>query len=107
MQARRDRGFTLIELTIALLLLALMSALLYGTLSLSASSWDKGEAKAQQSDDMRQTEEFLRQTLAAQHPLRFHKALEQTLYFAGLNDTLAYAAAVPGRSGTWRRVTLA
>ena len=99
MKRRNDRGFTLIELTVALLLLALMSAVLYGSLSLSADSWDKGEAKAQQSGDMRQTEEFLRQTLAAQHPLRLHKVLEQPLYFAGANDTLAFAAAVPGRAG--------
>lgn len=96
---RRTRGFTLLELVVALLLLALMSALLYGSLSLSANSWDKGEAKAQQASDMRLTEEFLRQVLSAQHPLLFHKVADQPLYFLGASDSLSFAAALPARAG--------
>jgi general secretion pathway protein J len=96
---RRVRGFTLIELMVALVLLALISSVLYGSLSLSATSWDKGEAKAEQATDMRQTGEFLRQALTAEHPLRLHKALDQPLYFAGASDSLAFAAATPGRVG--------
>src|SRR2546423_3458426 len=61
-------GFTLVELLIALALLALISALLYGSLSLSSNSWDRGEQKVEQTIDMRLTEELLRQTLTAQHP---------------------------------------
>ena len=97
--ARRLAGFTLIELMVALLLLALMSSVLYGSLSLSATSWDRGEAKAEQAGDMRQTGEFLRQALAAEHPLRLHKAVDQPLFFAGANDSLAFAGATPGRVG--------
>lgn len=84
---------------IALLLLALMSSVLYGSLSLSATSWDRGQAKADQAGDMRQTGEFLRQALAAEHPLRLHKVIDQPLYFAGANDALAFAATTPGRVG--------
>lgn len=96
---RRMRGFTLVELMVALLLLALMSSVLYGSLSLSAKSWDRGGAKADQASDMRQTGEFLRQALGAEHPLRLHKAVDQPLYFSGGNDSLAFAAATPGRVG--------
>ena len=96
---RRIAGFTLVELMVALLLLALMSSILYGSLSLSATSWDRGEAKAEQAGDMRQTGEFLRQALTAEHPLRLHKALDQPLYFAGASDSLAFAGATPGRVG--------
>jgi general secretion pathway protein J len=92
-------GFTLLELLIALALLGLISALLYGSLSLSAHSWDRGEQKVEQATDMRLTEEMLRQTLAAQHPLRFHKVVDQPLYFAGGTDSLSFAAAMPGRAG--------
>ncbi|MEP6943897.1 MAG: prepilin-type N-terminal cleavage/methylation domain-containing protein [Betaproteobacteria bacterium] len=99
MRSPLQRGFTLLELIIAMMLLALMSSLLYGTLSLSAGSWDKGEAKAVQSSDMRLTEEFLRQSLTAQHPLRMHKVFDQPLYFQGSRDTLAYAGVLPGRAG--------
>ena len=99
MNIRRDHGFTLLELIIAMMLLALMSSLLFGTLSLSANSWDRGEAKAVQVSDMRLTEEFLRQTLTAQHPLRFHKVADQPMYFKGDRDTLAFAGVLPGRAG--------
>jgi len=96
---RRDRGFTLIELSIALVLLALMASTLYGSLSLAGTSWDRGEAKAQQTGEMRLTEDFLRRTLTAQHPLRLQKVVEKPLYFVGTRDSLAYAAALPGRAG--------
>jgi len=95
----REHGFTLIELTIALVLLALMASVLYGSLSLSGMSWDRGEAKAQQTSEMRLTEDFLRRTLTSQHPLRFQKVLEKPLYFLGASNSLSYAAALPGRAG--------
>src|SRR5450631_836984 len=99
MMRQRCKGFTLVELVVALLLLALMSAMLYGSLALSANSWDRGEAKAEQSSDMRLTETFLRTLLMAQHPLRFHKVAEQPLYFQGTHETLAFAATLPARAG--------
>jgi len=95
----REHGFTLIELSIALVLLALMASVLYGSLSLAGMSWDRGEAKAQQTSEMRLTEDFLRRTLTSQHPLRFQKVLEKPLYFLGTGNSLAYAAALPGRVG--------
>jgi prepilin-type N-terminal cleavage/methylation domain-containing protein len=98
-QAGIQRGFTLIELTIALVLLALMASVLYGSLSLAGTSWDRGELKAQQTAEMRLTEDFLRRTLTSQHPLRFQKVVEKPLYFVGASDSLSYAAALPGRAG--------
>jgi general secretion pathway protein J len=97
--AALHRGFTLIEVTIALVLLALMASVLYGSLSLAGTSWDRGELKAQQTGEMRLTEDFLRRTLTSQHPLRFQKVLEKPLYFVGTSDSLSYAAALPGRAG--------
>jgi general secretion pathway protein J len=96
---RATAGFTLIELTVALVLLALIASILYGSLSLAGESWNRGEAKSQQTGEMRLTEDFLRRTLASQHPLRFHKVVEQPLYFLGASDSLSYAAALPGRAG--------
>jgi general secretion pathway protein J len=96
---RREQGFTLVELPVALVLLALMASVLYGSLSLAGTSWDRGEAKAQQTSEMRLTEDFLRRTLTSQHPLRLHKVPDQPLYFAGSSDSLGYAAALPGRAG--------
>ena len=63
--AARARGFTLVELTIALVLMAAIAALSYGSLSLAARTWDGGEAKMQQVSDLRTTQTYLR----AQMPL--------------------------------------
>jgi len=96
---RHHRGFTLIELSVALVLLALIASVLYGSLSLAGESWNRGEAKAQRTSEMRSAQDFLRRSLTAQHPLRFHKVAEQPLYFLGTRDSLAYAAALPARTG--------
>jgi general secretion pathway protein J len=90
-------GFTLLELTIALVLLALLSGVLFGSLSFAGRSWDGGEAKAAQVAEMRQTEQFLRAQLGAQFPLRARKVAEAPLFFAGAPDELRYAAALPSR----------
>ena len=90
-------GFTLLELTIALTLLALMSAVMFGSLSLAGRTWDGGEAKVADVSSMRQTEEFLREQLSAQYPLRLRKVQEMPLTFAGERDEMRYAAALPAR----------
>ena len=91
------RGFTLLELTIALVLLALMAAMMYGSLSLAGRSWDGGEAKAGQVNEMRQAGEFLRAQLSSQFPLRARKIVEFPLRFAGEHDELRFASALPAR----------
>jgi general secretion pathway protein J len=99
MTPRRTRaaGFTLIELIAALVLLALMSSVIYGALSLAGRSWDGGEAKATQVSEMRHTHEFLREELTAEFPLRLRQAAEFPLLFAGERDELRYTAALPTR----------
>lgn len=94
---RGERGFTLLELTIALVLLALLSSVMFGALSFAGRSWDGGEAKAAQVSEMRQTEQFLRAQIGAQYPLRAATVLEAPLYFSGSADEIRYAAALPSR----------
>ena len=97
MSGRRVRGFTLLELLVALTLMALMSSVLFGSLRLAARSWDAGEAKAVEVSEMRQTHEFLRAQLAAEYPQRLRKAVDYPLLFAGERDEIRYAAALPPR----------
>ena len=94
-----EAGFTLIELTVALVLLALIGSVLYGSLSLAGDTWNRGETKAQRVNEMRSAQDFLRRTLTSQHPLRFQKVVEKPLYFLGTREALSYAAALPGRVG--------
>jgi general secretion pathway protein J len=105
MSARdRQRGFTLLELVIALMLLALMSGVLYGALGYAGRSWESGEAKAEATASMRLTHQFLRAQLEGQHPLRMRKMPEYPLLFGGSRDELRYAAQLPARisgGGVW------
>ena len=100
----RHAGFTLLELTIALTLLALLSVVLAGSLRLAGRSTDGGQAKVDEASAMRLAQEFLRTNLEAQHPLRMRKMLEWPLVFRGTRDELRYAAEIPPRvagGGIW------
>ena len=101
---RRTAGFTLLELSIALVLLALMGAVLYGALGFAGTSWDKGEAKVDATSGMRLAQEFIRAQLEQQHPLRMRKVAEFPLLFLGDRNEIRYAAALPSRvaaGGIW------
>ena len=99
MTGARNRGFTLIELLIALSLLALMSAVLAGTLRLAGRSTDAGDAKAEATSGMRLAGEYLRAQLESQHPQRMRKVLEFPLLFGGGREDVRFAAPLPGRVG--------
>ena len=108
---KRAAGFTLLELTIALVLLALMAGILYGALGFAGTATDKGEAKVDANAGMRLAEAFLRGQIEMQHPLRLRKVAEFPLLFAGERDELRYAAPLPSRvagGGVWYfRLTVA
>ncbi len=94
---RLDRGFTLIELTVALVLLALLATVLFGALGLAGTSLERGEAKTDATSGMRLAHAFLRANLEEQHPLRMRKIVELPLLFSGDREELRYTAALPPR----------
>jgi general secretion pathway protein J len=98
------RGFTLLELIIALVLLGMLSAVLFGSVKLAGRSTDSGEAKANAAATMRLTQQFLRTNLEAQHPLRMRKIVDWPLLFVGAASELRYASELPPRvagGGIW------
>lgn len=104
MRRMRSRGFTLLELVIALSLLALMASVLWGALGFAGRSWEGGEAKVEATSGMRLAHGFLRAQLESQHPLRMRNVSEFPLVFEGSRDELRYAAQLPARitgGGIW------
>lgn len=96
---RPQRGFTLVELMVALTLFAIIAGILFGSLRLAGKSADAGEEKAQASSGMRLASDYLREQLASQHPQRMRKMLEFPILFGGTGDELRYTATLPGRVG--------
>jgi general secretion pathway protein J len=98
------RGFTLLELVVALTLLAVMASILYGALGYAGRSWEGGEAKADATAGMRLSHGFLRAQLESQHPMRMRKMPGFPLLFSGSRDEVRFAAALPARisgGGIW------
>lgn len=59
----RQRGFTLLELLIAMTLMGLVLGLLYGGLRLGARSWDAGEQRAERINEMQAVHDFIRRQI--------------------------------------------
>ncbi|MDQ6621754.1 MAG: prepilin-type N-terminal cleavage/methylation domain-containing protein [Pseudomonadota bacterium] len=90
-------GFTLIEVLVALTLFALLAGILAGSLRLVGRSWQGGETKVAQVDEMRQTQSFLRAQIVSALPKRMPKAVDTPLLFSGKQDELQYVAPLPER----------
>ena len=67
---RRDRGFTLIELVLALSIVAVMVTILFGGLRLGLRAWQRGEERADLLEHTRSMAQLLEQSFAGAFPYR-------------------------------------
>lgn len=97
----KARGFTLVEVLIATVLLAAGLALAFGTLRAATATAQRGEAMAARSEHMRAVAGFLRGRLVAARPLAFAFDVEATLpvRFTGRPDAMRFVADLPAWLG--------
>ena len=69
--AKREGGFTLVEIVIAMTLLGAMMLLLYSGLAFALRSWDAGDVNGRRVADWRIAENFLRREVSEVFPLRW------------------------------------
>jgi len=100
----KARGFTLIEVLLATVLLAAGLALAFATLRAATATSQRGELIAQRSERMRAVEGFLRRRIASALPIGF--GIDETtgtpLRFIGERDRMRFVADLPdylGRGG--------
>jgi general secretion pathway protein J len=92
---RRQRGFTLIELVVAMALLATMMLLLYSGLSFSVRSWDAGDVNGRRTADRRIGENFLRRELSELFPMRWKEPNVVKFAFEGDKEHLRFVSSRP------------
>ena len=98
----RSRGFTLVEILLALSLMGMLLALAYGGLRASTRATDKGQAVLEDSGRIRMAHQFVRKQINQMVPLAF--ADEQTgagerVVFKGEPRSIRFVAPMPGYLG--------
>ena len=109
---RRNNGFTLLELLVALGLLGILAAALYGTYFSLMGGRERAEAVAEQARELRTTLDGLRRELAAAHyraPVagetadnpRFRFVVEDRDFFGKPASNLTFSYIAPAASGAF------
>ncbi|MEQ1528053.1 MAG: prepilin-type N-terminal cleavage/methylation domain-containing protein [Methylococcales bacterium] len=94
-------GFTLIEVLIAMTLLSVMVVLLFASLRICGQSWEQGEDKIAEVNDVAAVYNFFQQHLAAAKPVINDFAEENVGSFAfqGEAQSLSFVSALPASVG--------
>ena len=93
--AHRDDGFTLVEVLVSLVLLALVLAVLSGGLRFARGTWDAA-GKLDEHAGYAMAERFLRARLGEAMPLYEHSAAGTVrVAFHGTAETLSFVAPAP------------
>jgi general secretion pathway protein J len=100
------KGFTLIEVLIAMTLFSMMVVLLFGSLQVCANSWHKGETKIAAVNEMAVVSHFFQQHLATTQPLfntglngNKKSDLQAPLAFQGKRQSIQFTSAFPASVG--------
>jgi general secretion pathway protein J len=92
---RAQSGFTLIELVVAMVLLATMMTLLYSGLTFALRGWDAGAANGRRVADRRIGENFLRREVSELFPMRWKDASALHFAFEGERDRFRFVSSRP------------
>ena len=102
-RTKAAQGFTLMEVLIAMTLLSIMVVLLFGSLRICAQSWEQGEKKISEVNEVAVVYQFFKRRLAEAEPLwNDFSADEASFSFQGKAQSLEFVstlAASAGRSG--------
>lgn len=95
---RPARGFTLIEVTLAILLFALLLAGTYGSIRTAVRSIGSGEAAIDRTNRVRVAQEFIRRQVSRTMPLAFGRdeGSGMNYVFEGDRDYIRFVAPMPG-----------
>jgi general secretion pathway protein J len=96
---RGGRGFTLVELLIAITLLGLISSVTYGAIWTASRSLRTVEQQVELNDGLRVTQEFMRRSLSQARGLLAVQEGRMQVLFSGAPQSLAFIAPAPLQRG--------
>jgi general secretion pathway protein J len=96
-----SKGFTLIEVLIAMTLLSIMVVLLFTSLKICAQSWEKGENKMSEVNEVAVVYNFFQRHLPSAMPLwnDFSETEEKTFSFQGKKQSMQFVSVFPASAG--------
>jgi general secretion pathway protein J len=101
-RTHRQKGFTLVELLLAITLMSILLGLAYGGLRAATHSAATGQALLEKSGNVRVTHQFIRRQLNQMQPLPFDLNQddgETRVIFTGDSRRIQYVAPMPGYLG--------
>ena len=90
-----QRGFTLIEIVVAMVLLGVTMLLLYSGMSFALRSWDASDVNGRRTAERRLGENFLRRELSEMFPMRWKDATQLKMAFEGAAQSLRFVSSRP------------
>jgi len=98
---RAARGFTLLEVLLSVMLLALLSAAAYGAIRTATRAVERGEALIDRTNKVRVTQEFMRRQISQSLALPFdrNEVDGQITSFTGERDRVMWVSTMPGYLG--------
>jgi general secretion pathway protein J len=97
-QGFHERGFTLLELLVAVALLGMMSVILLNGVQFGARAWERAEARLDRASDRAAREGLLRRQLSQIYPIRRDRRADAQLVFNGARDALHFAGPAPAHA---------
>ncbi len=96
---QRTRGFTLIEMLLAVTLMAAILALVYGGMRATTRATLRGEQLIAATQSMRMTHGFISRQIHQMLPLHWDGEAEDAIMFEGDTDSITWIGPMPGYLG--------
>lgn len=92
---RRETGFTLVEMLIAIVILGLLMTSAFGALRLGGKSWEQGIRYADNTEALRSTSDFMRRQFAQLQALSWHDGERTVIAFSGTTSSVRFVSPAP------------
>lgn len=95
-----EAGFTLLEILVAMVVLAMIVTTSFGALRMGERSWEAGHARSSETEKMRTVAGVLQRQFNQILPLSWTEDTQTRITFIGLRDSVRFIAPAPQHGGS-------